>query len=216
MTEIRKPSAGRLLDLAPLEAAPLVRDPYDHVVAGGLLSADALATINAHFPRLRGGGIFPADTVRGGPAFDALLAAVRGPELTRILSEKFGLDLSTRPLMVTVRGYCRATDGRIHADTEAKVATALLYLNERWEDAGGRLRLLRDRHDIESVAAEVPPAGGTLVAFRCVRHAYHGHLPFEGPRRYLMLNWMASAAVAARETVRHRLSAAVKRLRLWP
>jgi SM-20-related protein len=204
-----------MLDLAPLESAPLMHDPYDHVVAGGLLPTAALATINAHFPKLKGGGIYPVASVRGGPAFDALVEAVRGPELTEILSEKFALDLAARPVMVTVRGFCRSSDGRIHADTDAKVATALLYLNEHWVDAGGRLRLLRDPDDIESAAAEVPPLGGTLVAFRCVPHAYHGHLPYEGPRRYLMINWITSAAVAARETARHRFSAAVKRLNPW-
>ncbi len=54
-------------------------------------------------------------------------------------------------------------------------------MNPRWEQAGGRLRLLRSATDIEDVLVEVPPEEGTLVAFRRSDNSYHGHMAFDGP-----------------------------------
>ncbi len=65
---------------------------------------------------------------------------------------------------------------------------------------------------IEDAAAEVPPTGGTLAAFRRTERSYHGHKPYVGVRRYVMFNWMADHATARREVLRHRLSAAAKLL----
>ena len=60
--------------------------------------------------------------------------------------------------------------------------------------------------------AEIPPDGGTLVAFKRSERSWHGHAPFEGPRRYVMFNWVRSDAALTREIGRHRLSAKLKRL----
>jgi hypothetical protein len=114
--------------------------------------------------------------------------------------------------MITVRGRCRASDGQIHTDSTSKVVTCLLYLNDPWGEAGGRLRLLRDPGNIDSTIAEVPPNGGTLVAFRRTDNSWHGHKPFEGERRYVMFNWVVSQAALDRELGRHKLSAKLKRL----
>ncbi len=58
--------------------------------------------------------------------------------------------------------------------------------------------------------AEVPPIAGTLLAFRRTDNSWHGHRPFDGVRRSIMLNWMTSPAVMRRELRRHALSAGVK------
>lgn len=201
-----------LLDLDRLAAVPTVREPFDHLVAEGLLSAAGLAAIGRDFPPIRKPGLFPAHEVRGGPAFARLIAEIEGPRLAAVMSEKFGLDLAGLPLMVTVRGHCAAKDGKVHTDSTSKVVTCLLYLNGAdWPAGGGRLRLLRSGDDLDDPIAEVPPTGGTLVAFRRTDRSWHGHAPFEGPRRYVMFNWIASAAEAAREVARHTLSARVKK-----
>jgi SM-20-related protein len=113
--------------------------------------------------------------------------------------------------MITVRGRCQGKDGRIHTDSTAKLVTALLYFNESWEAKGGRLRLLRRPDDLNDIIAEVPPDSGTLVAFRRCECSFHGHEPFVGVRRYVMINWMASTFAAKRELLKHRLSATAKR-----
>lgn len=200
------------IDLAALAATPAAHEPFDHVVVPGFVPPAALAAVNADFPPIAEAGSFPAGALAYGPAFAGLLAALEGGELRRALEAKFGLELAPEATMVTVRGRLRARDGRIHTDSASKVLTVLLYLSRAWAQPGGRLRLLRPGADIEDYAVEVAPEGGTLVAFPCSPHAWHGHLPAEGERRSLQLNWVRSRAVARREAARHRLSAGLKRV----
>ena len=81
-------------------------------------------------------------------------------------------------------GAVPAATGKIHTDSVGKIITILIYLNPKWDDSGGRLRLLRAK-DIDAVAAEVVPSGGNLVAFLRSDHSWHGHLPFSGERRVI-------------------------------
>lgn len=200
------------LDLQRFAATPLSHDPFDHVIVPGFVRAEACAAIDAAFPKIDVGGSFPAAAFDCGTAFANFLEDLQGPEVTRAFEAKFGIDLTGRPTMVTLRGQSRAKDGRIHADTSSKLITALIYMNADWEAEGGRLRLLRGPDDIDDYVAEVPPERGTLLAFRCVPHAYHGHKPFVGMRRSIQLNWVTGEAVLRRELARHGLSAWTKRL----
>ena len=68
-------------------------------------------------------------------------------------------------------------DGSIHTDSKTKIITVLLYLNEAWDAAGGRLRLLRSGTDLENYVAELPPSNGTLLIFRRSDNSWHGHKP---------------------------------------
>ena len=198
------------LDLAAFRAAPLTREPFPYLVLPGFVRTEALAPIHADYPRISHPGSFPVQELKYGPAFAALLKTLTGPEVRAAFEEKFGLDLAGRPTMVTVRGRCGTRDGKIHTDAVTKIITVLLYLNPRWEDGGGRLRLLRSPDDIEDVLIEVPPVEGTLVAFRRSDNSYHGHKPFVGPRRVLQLNWVTDRGTAGREILRHRASAWLK------
>lgn len=200
------------IDLAALAATPAARAPFDHVVVPGFVPPTALEAVNADFPEIAEAGSFPAGALAYGPAFAGLLAALEGEELRRALEAKFGLELAPGATLVTVRGRVRARDGRIHTDSPSKLLTVLVYLNRAWAQPGGRLRLLRSGDDIEDCVVEVAPEGGTLVAFPCGPDAWHGHLPAEGERRSLQLNWLTSPAVARREAARHRLSAGLKRV----
>lgn len=201
-----------LLDLAALRHAPLCTDPFDYLVVPDFVPPAALPAVLRDFPRIGDTGLLPVAAAEGGPVFGRLIEEIEGEALSQAFSEKFGLTLSPRHMMTTVRGKCDARDGRIHTDSRSKQVTALLYLNESWAEEGGRLRLLRGPDDIEDMVAEVPPGGGTLVAFRRTDRSFHGHKPYVGVRRYVMFNWMTGPAAARREALRHRLSAAVKRL----
>src|SRR4029077_14705362 len=99
--------------------------------------------INADFPPATHPGSFTLPSLRFGPAFRNFMDAIRGPEFTRAVSEKLGMDLSKRPTMVTVRGQSTARDGQIHTDSKSKLVTVLIYMNGKWESPTGRLRLLR-------------------------------------------------------------------------
>lgn len=201
----------KLLDLTALAETPLTLDPYDHTVVPDFLRAEAVEGVRRDFPAIAYPGLLPLAETTYGPAFAALIEELRSPEVTQAFSEKFSIDLTGRPLMVTLRGRCQPKDGRIHTDTASKLVTGLLYLNDPWEAEGGRLRVLRSPDDLEDMAAEVPPNNGTLVAFRRGERSFHGHKPYEGVRRYVMFNWMTDAKVTAREIARHRVSARLKR-----
>jgi hypothetical protein len=157
-------------------------------------------------------GVLPAPAVTPDSAFGVLLDALRGPCVTTAFSAKFGLPLTQESLMVTLRSRTRPADGRIHTDSETKKVTALIYLNTAWDAPGGRLRLLRGPDDIEDMIAEAPPLAGTLLAFQRTDCSWHGHQPFDGVRRSIMLNWMTDAATARWELHRHAVTAAIKRI----
>ncbi len=201
-----------MLDLQAIRKAPVAEEPFRYFSAAGVLSGAALDASIRDFPAIDAPGVFPLEELSPGPAFKALIDEIHGAELEELIEEKLGVDLSDYPLMVTVRGHCHRRDGRIHTDSTDKVVTCLLYLNAPWQGCGGRLRLLRNGSDIEDYITEIAPDGGTLVAFERADNSWHGHLPFEGPRRYVMFNWVRSEAALTRNILRHRVSAGLKRL----
>ncbi|SMF75407.1 2OG-Fe(II) oxygenase superfamily protein [Tistlia consotensis] len=201
-----------LLDLERFAATPLVREPFDHLIVPAFLRPEAMPRVAADFPAIEEGGSFPVASLRCGPAFEELLAEIQSRRTAEVLGEKFGLDLTDKPVMITVRGQSREKDGRVHTDSKSKLLTVLIYMNDAWDSSGGRLRLLRRPDDLEDFVAEVPPHQGTLLAFRCADNAWHGHKPFVGQRRSIQVNWMHHSSVAWREQARHRLSALAKRL----
>ncbi len=137
---------------------------------------------------------------------------MNGPDFRDVIEEKFGVDLTGRPTMFTVRGYCARNNGKIHTDTPSKIITVLLYLNQEWEAGGGRLRILRSGTDLDDAAEEVSPNGGTLLIFKRSENSWHGHEPFEGQRRAIQMNWVTDEDVVAHEQRRHRFTSTLKRL----
>lgn len=200
-----------MIDLNAISGASVAREPFPFFAAGNVLNGDDLEAIRADFPKIEKPGIFPLSSLEYGPAFGKLVDDIRSPELAAAVGKKFGVDLTGLPLMITVRGQAQAKDGRIHTDTKDKVVTCLLYLNETWDDGGGRLRMLRGPDDLEDFAAEIPPNGGTFASFKVGPRSYHGHKPFVGQRRYVMFNWVQSDAALNRQLGRHKLSALVKK-----
>ncbi len=200
-----------MLNLAALRQTPLARDPYDHVIVDGFLSSDALHSVNRDFPKIGATGSFPLSELTYGPGFETLVNEMLGPELQDAMADRFQMTLDQYFRIVTVRGRVGSHDGGVHTDATWKIISVLLYLNESWEDAGGRLRLLRDEN-VNHTAIEIVPKWGTLLAFRRADNSWHGHLPAEGERRVLQLNWVTSQEMADREVRRHKRSAFLKRL----
>ena len=201
-----------LIDFSAFAASPLMRDPYDHVIVPRFVPEAAIEPILRDFPAVKGPGSFPIQSLSYGPKFTALLQALRGAEMRQAFTAKFGIDLGDLPTMVTVRGECRPTDGKIHTDSADKVITVLIYMNQDWGNESGRLRILRSPTDLEDYAAEAAPEAGSMLAFRRCDHSYHGHHSFSGPRRAIQLNWVSSRRYVVKEHLRHRISALGKRL----
>lgn len=200
------------LNIAALKQARLRTEPFAYTIVPGFLSDETLTGIVEGYPDIMKGGSYPLDSVTLSQPLKQLVDALDGPEFERAIEEKFSVALQGRPKMYSLRGYCRASDGKIHTDSRDKIITVLLYLNRGWDHDGGRLRLLNNGDDLEDYAEEVPPDNGTLLVFRRSDRSWHGHGPFEGERRSIQMNWMASEGRKGFHALRHRLSAAVKKL----
>lgn len=200
-------------DFEALERTPLERDPFDYVVVPNFLSPSRFAQVIADFPQVPGPGSHPPSELAIQGHFAALMEELRGPEFQAAVETKFDVDLTGRPTMYTVRGFVREKDGSIHTDSDTKIITVLVYMNEAWEEDAGRLRLLRSGSDLEDYVAEVPPHGGTLLVFRRSERSWHGHKPTSGRRRAIQLNWVTSQAVVEHEQGRHRISTKLKKFR---
>ena len=146
------------------------------------------------------------------PCFTALLGELRTDEFRFAMEQKFHVTLEGHPELLTIRGHCRASDGRIHTDTECKILSALIYLNKAWSAEGGRIRVLRSPDSIDDCAEEIAPVGGTMLAFLRSHCSWHGHKPFAGQRRVVQINWITDQRSFDRELRRHRLSAFSKRM----
>jgi len=204
------------IDIEAVRRAELTREPFPFVMVPHFVRGANIEAINADFPRVTHAGSFPLPTLQYGPAFAAFMDAIRGPEFTKVVSQKLGIDLAGRPTMITVRGQSAARDGQIHTESRTKLVTVLIYMNGRWESPTGRLRLLRAPDNLNDVIAEVPPDEGTLLVFENKPNAWHGFEAFDGPRRVIQLNWVTNGRVVRWEQTRHKISAFFKRLRGRP
>ena len=202
-----------MLDLERFRNTPLTNEPFEFLIVPEFVKAEAHQAIDKDYPKINRPGSFPLREVSYGPAFADLIEEMRSEEFRHAFEEKFNIDLTNRPDMITVRGRCSEKDGKIHTDSETKIITILIYMNSGWDSAGGRLRLLRSGNNLDDMILEVPPTEGTLLAFRRSDNSWHGHRPFSGPRRAIQFNWVTGEAVVRREQNRHRVSAWVKKLR---
>jgi len=193
-----------IINLDALRNAQLQSDPFDFLVAPGFIASDVLTGVNRDYPAIDTAANHALETLQYGPQFAALMEEMQGADFALALGEKFNMDLASLPSTVTVRKYCERTDGNIHTDHKSKVITVLVYFNEDWQHEDGQLRLLRSNGDIEDYVAQVPPLGGTLLAFRRTDHSWHGHTQFVGERRMVQLNYLDQSplAVAAQRVSR--------------
>jgi hypothetical protein len=200
------------LGIEQFRATQLVRHPFEHLIVPQFIPAQALAEINSDYPKIPTSGSFPVDQVVFGPAFQTLLNELSSDAFREAFEDKFGIDLSGRPTITTVRGRCGVGDGKIHTDSVTKIITVLIYMNAGWDQPGGRLRLLRSSDDLNDIIVEVPPIAGTLLAFKRSNNSWHGHEPFVGERRVVQFNWLTSQGNRQIAMLRHHTSASFKRL----
>lgn len=199
------------LNIAKLQTAKVETEPYQYVIVPGFLPPETVRRLNATYPKIEKGGSYPIESLDQNMTIKEVIDELDGPEFERVIAEKFGVDIAGRPKMYSLRGYTRAKDGQIHTDSKDKIITVLLYLNENWQQPGGRLRILKNGHDVDDFAAEVPPDNGTLLVFKRSDNSWHGHHPFDGQRRSLQMNWMTSEGSKGFHAIRHKISAVVKK-----
>lgn len=179
-----------VLNLAVFDNSPLQHDPFDYVVAEGVIASAKLEQLNRDYPEIDKPANYSPDDLSFGPSFQQLLDELNSDELEQHVAQKFGVNLDGALKTVTVRKYSEPSDGNIHTDHWSKIITLLVYFNPEWTQEGGKLRFMRSANDIEDYAAEVTPLGGTITAFRRSDCSYHGYKAFDGERRMVQMSWV--------------------------
>ena len=203
---------SQLLNIQALSTTPVTQQPYPFFVLEQAIKADKVASIMADFPEITEGGSFTLEDMTRGPDFQALIDELNGPEFRQQISAKLELDLSTLPMIVTLRGISRAKDGRIHTDSKSKIATILIYFNDEWTAETGKLRILNS-NNMDDMVAEVNPNAGTLLAFKVTDNCWHGYPAYEGIRRSIQINFVADEKAVKKHHNRHGFTAKLKSLK---
>ncbi len=209
--DLVRPAANPvMLDVARLLVTPLQTQPYEYLVVEDFIRTEYCQKLIDAYPQVEQPGSFPLPTVTCSAQFLELIGEMESAQFRTAIEQKFHVDLAGKPTMYTVRGRCREKDGQVHTDSESKIITVLLYMNPgHWDNTGGRLRVLNSK-DVNDIAAEISPKVGTLLVFRRSNSSWHGHLPFEGERKVIQMNWVVHEKYVDREQSRHKLSATIK------
>ncbi len=196
-----------LLDLGAVRESAFSLEPYPHFLGHDFLRPAAIPALRRDYPAITKRGYLTVGDIAMGPSFRKLIDELEGPELTEVLSSRFGMDLHAFPRLTTIRKYSMGNDGRPHTDGASKVMTLLVYMNDEWtEPAAGRLRVLYNDHDFEPFATEVPPTMGTVFGFLRGDNSWHGHRPFTGERRVVQIAWLRDAKELQRKQNRNALA----------
>ena len=210
-------TASRLFDPAGLERADTLgrREPFPFLIAHDQLPADSLRDLQRDFPKYTGAGFFPYEEKDCGASINKLVDDLIDPSVATAVGSRLGIEnLGQYPTLVTL---CRALNkrhGTIHTDSRSKIATALLYLNERWPDTSAACFRFLNRIDSidDTIAPEVKPLYGNFVVFKRADNSFHGHLPFEGERLVIQVAWLTNEDEKLRKTKRGKLSRLFKKL----
>ncbi|WP_270387146.1 2OG-Fe(II) oxygenase [Acinetobacter guillouiae] len=201
-----------ILKLDALKNAEVASTPYPYFVVENALADSEVQAVIQDFPKIEQGGSFNIEDVEIKPNFDRFLKSLDTPEFRQILIDKFDVNVMEHPMMITLRGYSRQKDGRIHSDSKSKLLTVLIYLNESWDAPNGRLRILNDDKDINNYVTEINAGPGSLVAFKVTDNGWHGYIPYEGQRQSIQINFLTSEKANAKHKFFHGLSAKVKKI----
>ena len=201
-----------ILKLDALKNAEVVTTPYPFFVVENALADSEVQAVIKDFPKIEQGGSINIEDLEIKPNFDRFLKSLDTPEFRQILTDKFDVNVMEHPMMITLRGYSRQKDGRIHSDSKSKLLTILIYLNESWDAPNGRLRILNDDKDINNYVAEIGAGPGSLVAFKVTDNGWHGYIPYEGQRQSIQINFLTSEKANAKHKFFHGLSAKVKKI----
>jgi SM-20-related protein len=203
----------RVLDADAIARAPVETEPYRHIVCEAMLTPEAAAAIRRDFPHTTSVGFLAAGDLERKGAYAQLLDDLESPQLAALLSEKLDLDLTKAGRLITVRRWSRKSDGRIHTDSERKISTFLVYLNETWDVAeGGAFRVLRSDESFDDHVREVPPTQGYAVGFKRADNSWHGHLPYAGERLVVQLTYLRSTEAAEHKRRSAGFQGVLKRL----
>ena len=202
-----------ILNWDHIQQAPMSLDPYPHFIVEQAVCDSSKKSVSDSFPAMSFAGLTPLSHVNNTGSFQQLMDDLQSNELKSIIGEKLQMDLTDMPPLVTVRGFARQRDGRIHVDTPDKKVSILLYLNDEWQHDAGRLRVLRNGHNLDNYVLEITPLMGRMFVFKVTDNCWHGHKPLQAERRAVMLNYMVDHVSHKKHLAKHSRSARWKKMK---
>lgn len=200
-----------LLNTEAISRSRYSAEPYPHFLGAGLLREEAIPALRRDFPAITKPGYLTVEDVDLNGSFRTLIDQLESPELTEVLSQRFGIDLHPYPRLTTIMKQSQPKYGSIHTDGPSKVMTMLVYMNDEWQQGeGGRLRALYNGTDYEPYACEVPPLMGTVFGFLRTDNSWHGHRPFSGERRVVQIAWIKDQKELERKRRRNSFAQILK------
>lgn len=205
-----------MIDFSALRQSEVRTHPYRYMVGSGTLSPQQAADIRTDYPDIKDSGFLPLSELTATGAFKSLIDDLQSAELAEVLSERLDLELMDKPRMITVRRHSKTRDGRMHTDSESKICTMLVYLNETWEPSeGGAIRVFETDNDINTYVEEVVPLAGNVFAFARADNSWHGHAPFAGERYVVQTTFLASDDELKRKEHRGKLQTFIKKINVF-
>jgi SM-20-related protein len=199
------------LNLDAISQSRYSAEPYPHFLGADFLKAGAIPALRHDFPDITKPGYLTVDDVELKGSFRDLIHELEGPEVTEVLSQRFGIDLHPYPRLTTIMKRSQPKYGAIHTDGPSKVMTMLIYMNDAWQEGeGGRLRALYNGQDYEPYACEVPPTMGSVFGFLRTENSWHGHRPFSGERRVVQIAWIKNEKELNRKRRRNSFAQILK------
>jgi len=197
----------QFIDLGVITGANVQSDPYTFFLAKDFLKPGGVAELERDFPDIRKPGFLTVSDVELKGSFRKLIEELEGDAMADAVSEKLGINLRPHPRLTTIRKFSQLKDGRIHTDSESKLATFLVYMNRTWnEGEGGQLRVLKDGEHFDNFVVEIPPTLGSAFGFRRADNSWHGHKPFAGERRVVQITWLQDSSELERKKRRNSVA----------
>ncbi|GLS23655.1 hypothetical protein GCM10007874_66760 [Labrys miyagiensis] len=196
-----------VINLDVVKNAEIHQQPYRYIVGDAFLKEDKIPKLREEFPPIDKPGYLTVDEVMIKGTFKQLIEDLESDEMADALSAKLDLNLTPLPRLTTIRRLSQLKDGRIHTDSESKLATFLVYMNDSWNaSADGRLRVLNGPEDFDDMTAEISPVMGSCFGFRRADNSWHGHKPFAGERRVVQITWLKDASELERKKKRNGMA----------
>jgi hypothetical protein len=196
-----------VINLDVIRNAEVHTSPYRYVVGDHFLKEDRIDKLREEFPPIDKPGYLTVDEVMIKGSFKQLIDDLESDEMADALSAKLDLNLTPLPRLTTIRRLSQLKDGRIHTDSESKLATFLVYMNDSWNaSSDGRLRVLNGPENFDDMTAEISPVMGSCFGFRRADNSWHGHKPFAGERRVVQITWLKDATELERKKKRNGMA----------
>ena len=200
-----------VIDYAAIEKAEVQKTPYPFFGLEYAFAKSSHDGLLKDFPCITHGGSLPLGSIEVKGELARLVDDIKSEQFRHLLAKKFEVDLQDKPIVITARGYSREKDGQIHTDSKTKLITVLLYVNDGWDSANGRLRMLRS-NNIDDYAAEFSSSIGQMIAFKVTDNCWHGYKSYEGQRQSLQINYLVEEKYTKHHIYRHKVSAFFKKL----